>query len=81
MLRAFIVSLTLGLAGLYVLAPAKAEANYCFSQTVCPWGGMIQCETVGGPFAACGFYTVPGWSVQCIGYDAWGRWVNLFFHC
>ncbi|MBC7385845.1 MAG: hypothetical protein H7301_06755 [Cryobacterium sp.] len=67
-------------------APASAESPeqypVCTSVTACysPYGGhyVIQCQTFG---QGCQFWTVPGYSVQCTGFDYYGRWVNLAYRC
>ncbi|MBI3556579.1 MAG: hypothetical protein HY074_09975 [Deltaproteobacteria bacterium] len=56
----------------------KAEAAACYAYTACAWGGTISCQTYGD---GCTFFTVPYRTVTCRGFDVYGRWVNLFFHC
>ena len=59
-----------------------ADQVFCRAVTTCvspfrpPY--TIACETYG---ASCTWWTVPYQSVQCTGFDFFGRWVNLFYRC
>lgn len=72
---------------LFAFAPSAPAAEgaaqaYCRAATVCfspyhpPYS--IACETYG---AGCQWWTVPNFSVQCTGFDFFGRWVNFYFRC
>lgn len=53
-----------------------AASTTCFSRYQMPY--TIACETYG---ASCQWWTNPYQSVQCTGFDFYGRWVSLYFVC
>jgi hypothetical protein len=60
---------------------AEEEAFFpqtCQAFTQCWHGGVIACRTFGW---GCTWFTIPGQSVQCTGYDGWGRYVNFYYRC
>jgi hypothetical protein len=60
-------------------AVMDADGQYgCYAWTTCWNGATIACQTYG---QGCTWWTNPGYSVQCTGFDYWGRWVNVFYRC
>jgi hypothetical protein len=58
---------------------ADADGVYsCSAWTRCWNGVVIGCQTFG---YNCTWWTIPGHSVQCTGFDYWGRWVNIYYRC
>jgi len=60
---------------------AEQEAYYpqtCQAATRCWNGAVIACRTFGW---GCTWFVIPGQSVQCTGYDGWGRYVNFYYRC
>ncbi len=93
--RYYALSSVLGALALFTLSTPSAaeegsgdlsgatEANaFCSAVTTCfspfrpPYS--IGCQTYG---QGCTWWVVPNHSVQCTGFDAWGRWVNFYFRC
>jgi hypothetical protein len=48
----------------------------CVSPFRAPYS--IACQTYG---QGCQWWTIPGVSVQCTGFDVYGRWANFVFRC
>ena len=61
----------------------NAALTVCWARTPCPNGLTIQCTVYANPYLgqACSWSTVPFQSVECRGWDAFGRWLVLFNNC
>ncbi|MBI3542236.1 MAG: hypothetical protein HY075_03040 [Deltaproteobacteria bacterium] len=75
-MRTFLVAAAMFVGSLAFTS--NSQANGCYAYTACARSAPIACQTYGD---ACTWNTIPWLSVQCVGFDVYGRWVNLYFRC
>lgn len=77
--KTFLLLLVVMLLSLLVANNVSAD---CYASTYCPnLGTSIWCRTYDGPYGACSFDIVPGYSVSCTGYNLYGYWDNMWLTC
>ena len=81
-LKKSLLVLSFALASVSSFASEEDDQNFCSAFTTCPslYGVpyTISCQATG---QGCTYAVIPGQAVQCIGYDAYGRWVTVAFRC